>query len=91
MCVCVCVRACVRACVCVCVCMHVSMCGWVGGCVVLYALNFDNMYMYRMCKRLGPVRVRHSKYPLLLLLVLVGRQDSHCRHLVCMTVRMNTG
>ena len=90
MCVCACV--CVRVCVCACVrvCMHVSMCGCVGGCVVLYALNFDNKYMYRICKRLGPVRVRHSKYPLLLL-VLAGRQDSHCRHLVCMTVRMNTG
>ena len=48
---CACVRACVRACVCVC---------------VLYALSFDNMYLYRTCKRLGPVRVRRSKYSLLL-------------------------
>ena len=64
------------------------MCGCMCVCVVLYALNFDNMYMYRMCKHLGPERVRHLKYPLLL---LVDRQDSQCRHLVCMTVRMDTG
>ena len=40
---------------------------------VLYALNFDNIYMYRICKRLGPVRVRRSKYPLLLLMVFQSR------------------
>ena len=32
----------------------------------MYALNFDNMYLWRTCKRLGPVRVRRSKYLLLL-------------------------
>ena len=36
------------------------MCVCVCGCV-LYTLNLENM-----CKRLGPVRVRRSKYPLLL-------------------------
>ena len=35
---------------------------------MLYALNLDNMYLQRTCKRLGPVRVRRSKYSLLLLL-----------------------
>ena len=68
----VCVRACVRACVCVCVracvraCVCESVC--VRACVLcmLYALNFDNMYLYRTCKRLRPVRVRRSKYSLLL-------------------------
>ena len=39
-------------CVCVCVC---------------YALNFENMYSEKMCKRLRPVQVRCSKYPLLLI------------------------
>ena len=38
---------------------------------MLYALNFDNMYLWRTCKRLGPVRVRRSKYSLLLLLLLL--------------------
>ena len=41
---------------CVCVCA-----------LMLYALIFDNMYLYRMCKHLGPVRVRRSKYSVLLL------------------------
>ena len=77
---CVCVSVCVCVCVCVCarVCAHMHacvglcVCGSVCVCVcafMLYALNFDNMYLYRMCKRLGPVRVRHSEYSLLLLLV----------------------
>ena len=47
---------CVRVCVCVCVCVHAF---------VLYALNFENMCIERMCKRLGPVKARRSKYPLL--------------------------
>ena len=42
--------------VCVCVCMH-----------VLDALNLENMCIKRMCKHLGPVQIRHSKYLLLLL------------------------
>ena len=69
MCVCVCVfvRACVRACVCVCeslcVCACVCVCAF-----MLYALNFDNMYLERTCKRLGSVRVRRSKYSPSLLL-----------------------
>ena len=51
-CVCVCVR--VRVCMCcVCVCVHVST-------FMLYALNFENMYISRMHKHLGPVLVRHS-------------------------------
>ena len=56
--VCVC-TVCVCVClyyVCVCVCMH-----------VLYALNLENMCIKRMCKHLGPVQIRHSKYLLLLL------------------------
>ena len=52
LCVCACVRACVRACVCVCV-----VCVF-----VLYALKLKNICSQRMCKRLGPVRVRRSKY-----------------------------
>jgi len=31
--------------------------------VAQYALNLENMYTERTCKRLGPVRVRRSKYP----------------------------
>ena len=46
-------------CVCVCMCMCV--------CVCVCALNLENMNMHRICKRLGPVRVRRSKYPLFLL------------------------
>ena len=47
--------------------MHACVCACVSA-FMLYALNFDNMYMQRMCKHLmGPVWVRHSKYPLLLL------------------------
>ena len=74
MCVCVCVYVCVCMCVCVCVCVSVCVC--VRACVrvcvcvcalMLYALNFENMYLQRTCKRLGPVRVRRSKYSLLLL------------------------
>ena len=38
---------------------------------MLYALNFDNLYLPRMCKRLGPVQVRCSKYSSLLLLLKV--------------------
>ena len=37
---------------------------------MLYALNLDNMYLQITCKRLGPVRVRRSKYSLLLLLLI---------------------
>ena len=65
-CVCVCVSVCVcmRACACVCesVCVHACVCAF-----MLYELNFDNMSLQRTCKRLGPVRVRRSKYSLLLL------------------------
>ena len=61
-CVCVCVREreYVRACVCVCVCARAF---------VLYALNFKNMRIERMCKRFGPVWVICSKYPLLLFIL----------------------
>ena len=36
---------------------------------VLHALNFPNMYIYRMCKHLGPVQGRRSKYSSFLLSV----------------------
>ena len=39
----------------------------------MYALNFDNMYLWRTCKRLGPARVRRSKY----LFLLCRRQSCH--------------
>ena len=70
MCVCVCARArvCARACVCESLCVRACV-----RALVLYALNFDkyvfveNVYgLYG----LGPVRVRRSKYSLLLLLNL---------------------
>ena len=68
LCVCVCVRACVRACVCVCVRACVCVCVRARVCaLVLYALNFDNKCLQIMYKRLGPVGVRRSKYPLLLI------------------------
>ena len=57
----VCVHVCCAG-VCACMCMRV----W--GVFMLYMLNFDNMYVKRMWKCLGPVQVRHSKYSLLLLL-----------------------
>ena len=46
-------------CVC-CVCVH-SCC----------ALNFENRCIQRICKRLGSVQVRRSKYPLLLLISML--------------------
>ena len=60
---------CVSVCVCVCVCVCVRACVHAACmCVfILYAFNLENMCIYRMCERLGPVLVRHSKYPLLLL------------------------
>ena len=58
-----CVCVCARACVCESVCVRACACAF-----MLYALNFDNMYLSRTCKRLGPVRVRLSKYSLLLLI-----------------------
>ena len=74
MCVCVCVCVCLSVCLCVCVFARACVCVFARACVceslcafMLYALNFDNMYLYRTCKRLGPVRVRRSKYSLLLL------------------------
>ena len=54
-------------CVCVCVCVRAFM---------LHALNVDNMYFKRTCKRLGTVQVRCSKY-LLLLCAGVGKQAAH--------------
>ena len=42
---------------------------------VLYALNLENMYMYRLCKQLEPVQARCSMYSLLLLLLL---SSSNC-------------
>ena len=48
---------------CVCVCMCVCM-------FVLYPLNLENVYIERICKRLGRVRVSRSKYPLSLSLLL---------------------
>ena len=53
-------------CVCVCVRARARVCAF-----MLYALNFDSMYLQRTYKRLGPVRVRHSKYSLLLLRGLI--------------------
>ena len=61
--VCVCVH--VRAHVSLHVCVRVRVCAF-----MLYALNFDNMYLQRTCKRLGPVRIWRSKCSLLLLLIL---------------------
>ena len=69
MCVCVCVCMCACACVCECVCMCLCVCVWVHVrmCVckhvfVLYALNFESRYIWRMCKHLGPAQVGRSKY-----------------------------
>ena len=45
-------------CVCVCVCV----CAF-----VFYVLNIENMCIQRMCKRLGPARVRRSKYIIIIL------------------------
>ena len=61
-CVHVCVRACVSVCANLCVCVYVYVCAF-----MLYALNFDSVYLSRTCKRLGPERVRCSKYSSLLL------------------------
>ena len=70
MCVCVCVGG-------VCVCVHVRAHASLRVCMrvrvrvcafMLYALNFDNMYLQRTCKRLGPVRIWRSKCSLLLIL-----------------------
>ena len=63
--VCVCVHVRAHASLRVCMRVHVRVCAF-----MLYALNFDNMYLQRTCKRLGPVWVRHSKCSLLLLLIL---------------------
>ena len=39
---------------------------------VLYALNFDTNYVHvKMYKRLGPVRVRRCKYPVVVVVVVV--------------------
>ena len=54
-------------CVCVCVCACVRACVARARAFVLYASNFENMCLQRTCKRLGPVRVKRCKYPLLLL------------------------
>ena len=52
-------------CVCVCVCARARAC--VRACVrALYALNPDNIGLKTVSKRYGSVRVRRSKYPLLL-------------------------
>ena len=64
-CVCVCMCVYTRACMCESVCACMCVCAF-----MLYALNFDNMYLPRTCKRLRPVRVRRSKYSLLWLLFL---------------------
>ena len=54
--------------VCMCVCAHcVCMCVCACTCV-LYALN-ENMYIEGTCKCFKPALVRHSKQPLLLLLL----------------------
>ena len=60
--VCVCVYMCARECVRVRMCMRVCAC-------VLYALNQENLYISKEGQKgLWPVRVRRSKYPLLILL-----------------------
>ena len=38
-------------------------------CVCVCALNLENIYIKGMCKHLGPVQVRHSKYPLLFIII----------------------
>ena len=43
-------------CVCVCVCVYVCVCVCVRACM-LYALNLENMYIQRMCKRLSLCRL----------------------------------
>ena len=74
-CVCVCVRACVRVCVRACVCARVCVCAFVR-----YALHFENTCFQRICNRLGPVMVRRSKYPLLLLLLDTANEISYLKH-----------
>ena len=69
MCVSVCVcDMCVCLCVCLGACMHVCACVYVCACIRVFALNFENMCIQRICKHLGSVQVRHSKQPSLLLL-----------------------
>ena len=57
-----CVRVLVCVCACVCVCIHVV-------CIEFWQYVFAEN---RRCKRLGPVRIRRSKYSLLLLYVIVN-------------------
>ena len=72
-CVCACVRACVRACVCVsvsvCVCVYARARASAHSCCMRCILKII-MFIQRTGKRLGPVRDRRFKYPLLLLLSL---------------------
>ena len=49
----------------VCLCVRARMYVCAFG---LYALNFENLCILRMCKSLGPVQVGCFNYPLLLLL-----------------------
>ena len=55
---------------CVCVCARAR-----ARVFVLHALNFENNVHLKMCERLGPVRVRRSKYPLLLLPLIMCPND----------------
>ena len=64
-------------CACVCVCAF-----------MLYALNSDNMYLQRTCKRLGPVWVRRSKYSLLLLVSGGHVENTRSRNMSVKAVRV---
>ena len=76
-CVCVCVRTCVCVCVCVCLCVCVCVVCACTCTFVLYALNFKNMCTQRICKCIGPVQVRHSKY-----IYFYYKSGLHSHHLI---------
>ena len=69
---------CVCVCVCVCVCACVRACVRALRAFFLYALNFEDLSIQRMCKRLVPVRIRRSKYPPLSF--WAERKDYKSRH-----------
>ena len=51
----------------VCVHAYMYMCMCVCSCCILLILKTYNAHYFKECARFGPVWVRHSKYPLLLL------------------------
>ena len=66
-CMCLCARARMRASVCVCMCVRVCVCVCVCMCVCACVCVRARARIRVVFKCLGPVRVRHSKYSLLLL------------------------